>query len=161
MEINDQGHFMNGLKVVFLSVFIYFFGLVNLSFASNMPVNLVGNQGYDLVSYHQESGPVRGDGNHITYYHHVAYIFVSDANKKAFQADPEKYLPAYGGYCAYGVSVGKKIVSDPLAWKIVDGRLYLNLNQSIQKIWSEDMSGYITKANKLWPAIESSSPENL
>ncbi|KTD43278.1 YHS domain-containing (seleno)protein [Legionella quateirensis] len=144
--------------VVLLSVW---FNLSGTGFAADFANSLVGAQGYDLVSYHQNSGPVRGSGNHTVFYNGISYIFATDANKKAFQADPKKYLPAYGGYCAYGVSVGKKIISDPLAWKIVNGTLYLNLNNQIQEIWSKDINGYIKKANDEWPKIINKDPESI
>jgi len=87
-------------------------------------------------------------------YHGIAYIFATTENKKAFAANPEKYLPAYGGYCAYGVASGHKVISDPLAWKIVDERLYLNLNKQIQDIWAKDIPGNIKKADAQWPQIK-------
>jgi YHS domain-containing protein len=91
-----------------------------------------GAGGYDLVSYRTGEKPLPGNGNHLSEVDGVIYLFVSDENKKAFDKNPEKYLPVYGGYCAYGVAVGKKFVGDPHVWKIVDGRLYLNLDNKIQ-----------------------------
>lgn len=151
---------MKYFKFVVTSLIVWFF-LTSTTFASDYANSLVGAQGYDLVSYHQISGPVRGNGNHTAFFDGISYIFATDANKKAFQADPKKYLPAYGGYCAYGVSVGKKIISDPLAWKIVNGTLYLNLNNQIQEIWSKDINGYIKKADDEWPKIMNKDPEAL
>ncbi|KTC83548.1 YHS domain-containing (seleno)protein [Legionella cincinnatiensis] len=129
----------------------------SISAASNS-ISLVGNQGYDLVSYQQKSGPVRGNGNHVAFYQGVAYIFATAENQKTFAANPEKYLPAYGGYCAYGVSVGHKVISDPLAWKIVNNKLYLNLNQQIQGIWVKDIPGNIKKADAQWIKIQNKGP---
>lgn len=116
-------------------------------------IALIGNQGYDLVSYFKD-GPVRGSGNHSAAYKGVTYIFANKANKEMFQANPETYLPAYGGYCAYGVRAGRKVIVDPLAWKIVDGKLYLNLNDNVQKIWQKDISGNITLANENWKELK-------
>lgn len=92
------------------------------------------------------------------YYQGVAYIFASTENKKIFAANPEKYLPAYGGYCAYGVSVCHKVISDPLAWKIVNDKLYLNLDKQIQEIWAKDMPGNIKKADAQWIKIRDKNP---
>jgi hypothetical protein len=78
-----------------------------------------------------------------------------------FEAKPEKYMPAYGGYCAYGVAVGKKFVVDPEAWKIVDGNLYLNLDRDIQKKWLKDVPGYIKKAEANWPKIKDKPASDL
>ncbi len=110
--------------------------------------------GYDVVSYHQDSGPVRGDGSFVSEHDGETYLFASKENKATFDADPEKYTPAYGGFCAYGASVGKKFHTDPLAWHIEDGKLYLNLNAKVQKIWLKDVPGFIVKADKNWEDIK-------
>ncbi|MEQ9617696.1 MAG: YHS domain-containing (seleno)protein, partial [Deltaproteobacteria bacterium] len=117
--------------------------------------------GYDLVSYHTEGKPVRGDGNNLVVYEGVTYLFANEENKNAFEKNPEKYLPAYGGWCAFGVSVNKKFVGDPEVWKIVDGKLYLNLDRNIQKMWFEDIPGNIAKADKNWEQIKDKSPDQL
>ncbi|TFH20366.1 MAG: YHS domain protein, partial [Myxococcales bacterium] len=90
----------------------------------------LGVGGYYLVSYQTGKKPVRGNGNHLVVHDGVTYLFSSDANKATCEKAPDKYLPAYGGYCAFGVSVGAKFVGDPDVWEIVDGRLYLNLDNS-------------------------------
>ncbi len=112
--------------------------------------------GYDLVSYHQESGPVRGTGFHKAVHDGVDYLFANEANKVAFEANPEKYLPAYNGYCAYGVAIGQKFNSDPTVYELVDGRLYLNLDRDIQKTWAEDIDGNIVKADQNWTELNNS-----
>ena len=131
------------------------------SFAAGVENSTTGVLGYDLVSYHTEGKAVRGDGNNLVVVDGVTYLFTNEENKNAFEKEPEKYLPAYGGYCAYGVSVGKKFVGDPEAWKIVDGRLYLNLDKNIQKIWFEDIPGNIVKAEQNWPQIKDKDPSEL
>lgn len=78
-----------------------------------------------------------------------------------FEADPQQYLPAYGGYCAYGVAVGKKFVADPEVWKIVQGKLYLNLDKGIQQKWDKSIPGYIKKADVNWIAIKEKAPSDL
>ncbi|HPG24143.1 MAG: YHS domain-containing protein [Spirochaetaceae bacterium] len=120
-----------------------------------------GVQGYDLVSYHVDGEPTRGNGHHVSVHDGVTYLFANEGNRKAFERDPGRYLPAYGGYCAYGVSVGKKFVGDPDVWKIVDGRLYLNLDREIQKTWLGDVPGYIRKAERNWQAIRDADPASL
>jgi hypothetical protein len=91
----------------------------------------------------------------------VTYRFASSANREAFLADPERYAPAYGGFCAMGVALGKKFDGDPKAWHIADGKLYLNLNPSVQKKWLEDVPGHNVKANANWPRIEDKTPKSL
>jgi len=153
---------MNRFKSVMLAIFVLAVGLwTTNSFADNVETSTTGVLGYDLVSYHTDGKPVRGDGNNLVVVDGVTYLFANEANKKAFEKDPEKYLPAYGGFCAFGVSVGKKFVGDPEVWKIVDGKLYLNLDRNIQKMWFEDIPGNIVKANQNWPQIKDKSPDQL
>ncbi|QQE12188.1 hypothetical protein JD969_01555 [Planctomycetota bacterium] len=120
------------------------------------PISLVGDQGYDLVSYHTGK-PQHGSTEYHTNYKGITYLFTTNANKQTFVNDPEKYLPAYGGYCAYGISVGQKFVADPTVWEVVDGKLYLNLDKKIQNIWSKDIPGNIQKANTEWNQISEQS----
>jgi hypothetical protein len=91
----------------------------------------------------------------------VNYLFVSTDNKKKFEANPEQFLPAYGGYCAFGVAVGKKFVADPNVWEIVDGKLYLNLDNKIKGMWVKDIPGNIVKANTNWTDIKNKKPSEL
>lgn len=117
--------------------------------------------GYDLVSYHSEQGPQPGNGYFVSEQAGATYLFANKENKARFDRNPEKYLPVYGGYCAYGVAVNKKFYSDPLAWKIVDGKLYLNLDADIQKKWLKDIPGYIKQADANWMKIKDKAPSEL
>ena len=87
--------------------------------------------------------------------------FASEENKEMFEANPEKYAPAYGGWCAYGVAVGKKFVADPEVWTIVKGKLYVNLDRDIQAKWNEDIPGHIKTANANWVEIQGKAPADL
>ncbi len=128
---------------------------------STLETSIVGVQGYDLVSYHKNEKPLKGNGNHIVEHHGVTYLFINKANQEEFAKNPHKYLPAYGGYCAYGVAVGKKFVGDPDVWKIVDNKLYLNLDNKIQGIWNKDVSGNIQKAEVNWIKIKNKKAADL
>ena len=121
----------------------------------------VGAGGYDLVSYQTNTKPLRGSGDFALEHDGVSYLFASDANREAFKADPAKYLPAYGGYCAYGVSVGKKFYGDPEGWRVVDGTLYLNLNTKVQDLWLEDVAGKVSQANTYWKDIKDKPASEL
>jgi hypothetical protein len=110
-------------------------------------------EGYDPVAYHTESRPVEGSEDFEFDWMDSTWRFSSAENRDLFAAMPEKYAPAYGGFCAYGVSLGAKPSIDPEAWRIVDGQLYLNLNKDIQARWEKDIPGYIAKADKIWPTI--------
>lgn len=145
-----------------LLVLVAWAGLAAAASANvNITNSITGVQGYDLVSYHTTQGPTRGSGHFVSVHDGVTYLFASKENKSAFDSNPAKYLPAYGGYCAFGVSVGKKFVGDPEVWKIVNGRLYLNLDKNIQKEWSKDIPGRIKLAEKNWPQIKDKSPSEL
>lgn len=123
--------------------------------------NIVGVQGYDLVSYHTNEKPLRGNGNHVVEHDGITYLFINKKNQETFAANPHKYLPAFGGYCAYGVAVGKKFVGDPDVWKVVDDKLYLNLDNRIQGVWNKDIRGNIQKAEKNWGQIKDKNASEL
>lgn len=114
--------------------------------------------GFDVVSYHTGGKPVRGNGNHVASYEGATYVFANEANKQAFEADPSRYVPAFGGYCAYGISVGKKLVADPDVWELFEGRLYLNKDKQIHALWSADRNGNIRKASEEWDRDPGESP---
>lgn len=113
----------------------------------------VAIKGYDTVAYHTQGQPVKGSGDHTHAWNGATWQFASAANLEKFKANPEKYAPKYGGYCAYAVSKGATANIDPNAWKLVEGALYLNYNASIQKKWSKDIPGYIAKADANWPGV--------
>ena len=117
-------------------------------------------RGYDAVSFFG-SGPVRGSAGHVRAHGGATYYFASEANAAAFEAAPDKYLPSFGGFCAYGVSVGKKFDGDPLVWKIVGGRLHLNLNADIHQAFLADLDGAITKADTAWATIAGAPAASL
>ena len=132
-----------------------------LAEAKDYSTSTVAIGGYDAVAYQTQHRATRGSGDHVAVFRGETYLFANEQNKKAFEASPLRYTPAYGGYCAYGVAVKKKFVGDPEIWRIVGGRLYLNLNAEIQKIWNKDVSGNIAKAQANWPKIRAKAPSEL
>jgi YHS domain-containing protein len=118
-------------------------------------------QGYDVVSYQTGKRPIKGNGNFVSDYQGATYIFSSKSNLNTFESNPAQYVPAFGGYCAYGVSVGKKFIGDPEVWRVIDGTLYLNLDASIQDVWFKDVPGNIKAANSKWKKIQHKSPSSL
>ena len=132
-----------------------------LALADSTAYSTVGVGGYDLVSYRTGEKPQIGNGNHLVVHDGVTYLFTSKRNMKKFKANPAKFLPVYGGWCAYGVAVGKKFVGDPDVWEIVDGKLYLNLDNKIKGIWVKDIPGYIKTADAKWPKIKDKLPSTL
>ena len=130
-------------------------------FGKDVTHSTPGLSGYDPVSYFTEGTPQRGSGYHVADYQGVTYAFTSEEHKEMFQGNPEKYAPAYGGWCAYGVAVGKKFVADPEVWKIVKGKLYVNLDRDIQSKWNEDIPGHIKTADENWTEIRDKEPSDL
>jgi YHS domain-containing protein len=110
-------------------------------------------KGYDPVAYFTESKPVKGSADFVHEWNGAEWRFASAANRDLFKAEPGKYAPQFGGYCAWAVSRGYTAGIDPEAWKIVSGRLYLNYNANVQSQWAEDISGNIAKAEGNWPRI--------
>lgn len=105
--------------------------------------------------------PVEGDKRFAATHDGATYYFANAENLKAFQANPAKYAPQFGGYCAMGAALGKKLDVDPSQYKVVDGKLYLNVNADVFKKWSEDVPGNIVKANANWPAIKDKAANSL
>lgn len=109
--------------------------------------------GYDPVAFFTESKPVLGTSHFAMAHDGATYRFASQENLDAFKANPAKYEPSYGGYCAYGVSVGSKFDGDPRFWKIVDGKLYLNLDADIAQAFNKDVPGALKKAEANWAGL--------
>lgn len=109
--------------------------------------------GYDPVAYFREGRPVEGSGDFEYDWKGATWRFSSAENLAAFKADPESYAPQYGGYCAWAVSQGYTASADPNAWRIVDGKLYLNYSKPVQGTWAQDIPGNITKADANWPRV--------
>ncbi len=141
--------------------FLTLFTLSGLVTAADYRHSTPAVQGYDVVSYHTGKRPVRGNGNFVYEHNGATYLFSSEANQKVFESNPAKYTPAYNGYCAFGVSVGKKFIGDPEVWRLVDGTLYLNLDTGIQSEWLKDVPGRIELANDQWRTIRDKSPASL
>jgi len=117
--------------------------------------------GYDPVAFFTLAAPTPGDAKFAAVHEGAAYYFANQSNLDLFKANPAKYAPAYGGFCAFGVSVGKKFDGDPRYWKISGGKLYLNLNQEIAQKFNEDVTGNIAKAEKNWPSIRNTAVADL
>lgn len=109
--------------------------------------------GYDPVAYFTEGKPVAGKSGITHSWKGVTWRFASEKNREAFKADPEKYAPQYGGYCAWAVSQGYTAKGDPAQWTIVGGKLYLNYNASVKKTWEKDTSANIASGDANWPKV--------
>ena len=114
----------------------------------------VAIDGTDPVSYFTEGKPVEGSRDITADWNGATWRFASAANRDMFLAEPEKFAPQYGGYCAWAVSQGYTASTEPEHWAIVDGKLYLNYSAGVQRDWQKDVPGFITNANANWPGIE-------
>ena len=125
--------------------------------AEAIPLNLDGNavaiEGYDPVAYFVDGEPRQGRADLTYRWKDGTWYFASEANRERFQAAPERYAPRYGGYCAWAVSRGYTASIDPHAWRIVDGRLYLNYSLSVKRQWERNIPDNISRANQNWPRL--------
>lgn len=139
--------------------------LVASAFAAGPDVNATTTglalRGVDPVSYFTAGAPQAGQVNLTAEYNGATYRFTSEANRDAFNANPAKYAPQYGGFCAFGTAMGIKVDGDPTLWKIVDDKLYLNLSQDIQARWNKDIPGFIESADGNWTKIKDVDPSEL
>lgn len=129
--------------------------------ALNVDAQGIAIKGYDPVAYFTDGAPTHGNAKFSAKHDGATYHFASAANRDKFKANPAKYAPQFGGFCAMGVALDKKLDGDPEAWRVVDGKLYLNVNKDVQKKWLEDVPGNLTKATHNWPDIKNKAPKDL
>ena len=110
-------------------------------------------RGYDPVAYFTQEQAVKGLPEFTLEHNGAKWMFSSKSNLEAFQSNPEKYIPQFGGYCAYAVARGSTASSKPEFFTIHEGKLYLNYSKSVYKKWLKDKDGYITSASKEWPDL--------
>ena len=113
----------------------------------------VGAGGYDPVAYFTDGKAVPGSEQFTASHEGVSYRFASPAHRDLFAADPERYLPRYGGYCAYAAAKGALAPTDPQAFTVKDGKLYLNYSQDVRKRWLAGAGEYIKAADGNWPRL--------
>jgi YHS domain-containing protein len=147
------------MRRIFFTLFFAMFALplaANAAEAVNQSKPGVAIKGYDLVAYFSEGRAVKGSPKFSALYDGTTYWFASAPHRDQFLAAPRRYLPQYGGYCAYGVAQGGKFDIDPTAFAVVEGKLYLNLDHDVQKLWRKDVPGFIQKADQQWPSLAKS-----
>ena len=134
--------------------------LLILSASSLLGKNLVnvdpkgiGIRGYDPVAYFTDQAALKGDPSLSSTNGGVIYLFATKAHKENFDDHPEKYIPEFGGFCAYGVSRGVLIPINPVAFQIIDGRLLLQYSKGVMKKFNQDPSVNLTKATQNWPSL--------
>lgn len=126
----------------------------------NTTAENVAIKGFDAVAYFADNGAVKGDPKFEFVWSGAKWYFSSAENMEKFKAAPENYAPQFGGYCSFAVSKGYTADGDPNAWKVVDGKLYLNYNQEVKKMWEAEQAERIKNAEKNWQDFKKKKPEH-
>ena len=121
--------------------------------AVNQDDRKIAMHGYDAVAYFTDGRPVNGSARFGARWMGASWMFSTAEHRDLFQKEPEKYAPQYGGYCAWAVSQGYTANGDPEAWRIVNGKLYLNYNKSVQKKWERERDVRIQEGDRNWPGL--------
>ena len=121
-------------------------------------INTIGSagiaiKGFDPVAYFTAGKATKGSAEHTVKHKGATWRFASAENKALFEADPAKYEPAYGGYCAYGLAQGYLVKIEGNAWTIKDGKLYLNYDKGVQRKWEKRPASYIKTADQKWSKL--------
>ncbi|WP_146344853.1 YHS domain-containing (seleno)protein [Falsiphaeobacter marinintestinus] len=109
--------------------------------------------GYDTVAYFTTGAAVPGTPEIVVMWKGVVWQFASQSHRDAFEANPRAYAPQYGGYCAFAVSQGYTVGTDPEIWRIIDGKLYLIHNASVLSRWLTDLDGNLVMSETNWPSV--------
>lgn len=117
-------------------------------------------RGFDAVAYFAVDNAVKGDTKYEYVWNGAKWLFSSAENLEKFKLDPAAYTPQYGGYCSYAVSHGYTADGDPEAWKVVDGKLYLNYNQKAKDAWEMEMEKNIKQGDQNWIEFKKKKPEH-
>ena len=136
----------------------------SLSFAADetqQDANGVILSGHDAVSYFTMDKAVKGYAGISAVHDGAIYHFSSEANRDAFKANPSKYAPQYGGFCAYGAAIGAKFPVDPTVFAVIDDKLYVNNSANVSKLWNAKQSKAIALADKKWSSIREVSAGEL
>lgn len=154
------------LKTSFLKSFITVAVIFSSAFSqaavdTETDANSVILAGHDAVAYFTEGKPVKGETSITAVYNDAIYRFSSNKNRDMFVNNPSKYAPAFGGFCAYGMTFGKKFEIDGQAFEVVDGVLYVNKNLDVYKAWKEDVPKHLGEANSAWPKVKMVAADQL
>ncbi|MCU0855191.1 MAG: YHS domain-containing protein [Rhodobacteraceae bacterium] len=126
--------------------------------------------GYDVVSYFDlpqsaigepQQGPLAGKSSITAEYNGATFAFASEENRDRFLADPARFAPQYDGHCAYGVAKGGKVPGNPTLWRIVDGKLYLNITQNVVGFWEADIPGNLRASETNWVTLEPQAASDM
>jgi len=111
-------------------------------------------KGYDPVAFFTQSKAVKGADSLSYSWKNATWLFASKEDLDAFKANPEKYAPQYGGYCAYGTAQGHKAPTQTDTWTVANDKLYFNYNAKVKELWTKDQADFIKTADQKWPEIK-------
>ncbi|KQC00723.1 YHS domain-containing (seleno)protein [Pedobacter sp. Hv1] len=143
------------MKILITVAIVTFFTISNVN-AQKSQIFAPGGKaikGYDPVAFFKDSKPVKGEDSLSFNWKDTKWLFANRANLESFKADPTRFEPQYGGYCAYGTSNGYKAPTQTDTWTIVEGKLYFNYNTKVKEMWTKDQQALIKKADEQWPKI--------
>ncbi len=144
---------MKKLSLMMVAVGLAFPGFAQTKTLLNLDKTGMAIQGYDPVAFFTDHNPVKGDPKFLVKHDGGIYLFASQEHRALFKADPAKYEPVYGGYCAYGVSRNKLVEIDVDAFQIVDGKLLLQYSKGVRDDFNQDTKGNLAKADANWPGL--------
>ena len=120
----------------------------------------VAIKGFDTVAYFAENNAVQGNSQYEFVWKGAKWLFANAENLEKFKANPEQFAPQFGGYCSYAVSKGYTADGDPNAWKVVDGKLYLNYNPKVKEMWEKEQEQRIKDGEKNWKEFQTKPPQH-
>ena len=126
----------------------------------NMTAENIAIKGFDAVAYFTAQNAVPGNSNYEFAWNGAKWRFSSAENMEKFKSNPENFAPQFGGYCSWAVSHGYTADGDPNAWKVVDGKLYLNYNQKVKEMWEAEQQKFIEDGKKNWEEFKTKKPEH-
>lgn len=129
--------------------------------AINVDANGVILRGVDPTSYLAGDAPVAGSADFTAEVGEATYLFASAEARDSFVAAPATFEPAFGGFCAVGAALGKKLDGDPAIFRILDGQLYVFVSEDAVAVWDKDPAGTLAKADANWPNISDKTPASL
>jgi YHS domain-containing protein len=146
-------------------------GTISAAFAGEQYVDKTGFavSGYDVVSYFDlgqskvgqpQQSPLPGSAAITADYNGATFAFATEAHRNKFLGNPAAYAPQYDGHCAYGVAQGGKVPGNPTLWRIVDGKLYLNITKNVVGFWEKDIPGNLKKSTRNWGGLEPVAASN-
>ena len=136
------------LALTLLSTPVFAGSLVNVAGASHIAI-----EGYDPVAFFTDAKPVKGSPSISATHQGAVYFFATEEHKQLFTVSPDKYVPQYGGFCAFGVGLNALFPVDISTWQIRNGKLYLNLDHGILNKFNADFDGNVSKADENWPGL--------